>query len=202
MTDAPQLAPLRRPRIHPYVQAVLVALATLAMIVAVVAGWAVNVSLSSINSSQQAQIAQLSDNNDALRNQVLAQGETPVAPPASTVTGSPGDPGPAGPVGATGQNGRSVSSFACQTDSTWLVTYDDGSRQTIAGPCIGVGIPGINGTNGVNGTNGADGAAGAAGADGQPIVSWTWSWLGANYLCERDDPFDPASPTYHCTIHP
>lgn len=205
MTDLPPGAPtevvVHKPRVSEGTQILLVWIVAVTMIVAVISGAFVNWNQSQINLSQQQQIAQLSANNDALREQVLAQGETPVAPPAEAVTGAKGDPGT---TGANGRDGRSVSGFVCQADSTWLVLYDDSTRQTLTGPCIGAtGSPGI-GIDGKDGTNGVDGAPGPAGAPGEPVYSWTWvTSLGTTRECVRDDPFDPARPSYHCqTITP
>lgn len=191
MTDLPPGAPtevvVHKPRVSEGTQILLVWIVVVAMIVAVISGAFVNWNQSQINLSQQQQIEQLSANNDALREQVLAQGETPVAPPAEAVTGAKG-----------------VSGFVCQADSTWLVLYDDSTRQTLTGPCIGAtGSPGI-GIDGKDGTNGIDGAPGAAGPPGEPVYSWTWvTSLGTTRECVRDDPFDPARPSYHCqTITP
>lgn len=183
-------APIQHPKpvIPVRAQVVLVLGATLAMIVAVIAGAWVNTNLSSVNSSQQAQIDQLSANNDALRDQIIAQGETPVAPPAEAVTGEQGPVGATGANGLNGKDGRGVVGYSCQSDGRWLVNYDDGSRQYIDGPCFAT-----DGTDGTNGTNGVNGAP------GQPPSSWSWSWHNTNYVCSRDAPFDPASPTYSCT---
>lgn len=61
--------------------------------------------------------------------------------------GPEGPPGPAGPAGAdglNGLNGRGFSSIVCEgtgDSSYWVVTYDDGATQTIAGPCRLASIP-------------------------------------------------------------
>jgi hypothetical protein len=151
-------------------------------------------------------ILQMSKDIDALRKQVQTTGETPVAPPAAEIiAGSTGEAGKNGLDGTNGQDGNGVQSMDCQSDGSWLITYSKAAPQTVAGPCVGQ-----QGPAGANGANGADstvaGPAGAPGADGQPAVSWTFPYtdeLGTTvtYTCVRDDPFDPAAPTYHCTTN-
>jgi len=128
-------------------------------------------------------IATLSANNDALREQVIEQGEQPVAPPsdevtdeAPTVPGPQGQPGPQGPRGEPGEDGK------------------DGP----AGPPGPAGTNGTDGAAGATGATGPAGPAGPSGAPGEPPMSWTFDWLGFTYACTRTDPFDAAAPTYEC----
>lgn len=73
-------------------------------------------------------------------------GKSVKGPPGESITGPPGESitGPAGPAGAdgqpgkdgtNGQDGRGISSMSCQADGTWLITYTDGTTQTVDGPC-------------------------------------------------------------------
>lgn len=113
--------------------------------------FASTVSQSFVIHEQGSIISQLAANNDALRDQVLAQGESPVAPPAEQVTGQPGVPGA---VGAAGRDGRDGA---------------DGQN----------GVDGADGAAGADGKAGADGApgqpgpAGPAGAAGPTCVEGT-----------------------------
>lgn len=142
-------------------------------------------------------ISTLSANNDALREQVLEQGEEPVAPPADDVVEDSGEQGPAG---LDGTDGVSVLSVSCQANGSWAVLYSNGRVQTDVGPCVAKN--GIDGQTGATGPAGADstvpGPAGAAGSDGEPPVSWTFEWAAFTYLCTRTDPFDASAPTYEC----
>lgn len=98
------------------------------------------------------------DGSDGLDSLIAGPAGAPGAD--STVPGPPGPPGadstipgPAGPAGkdgADGQNGlnglngRGFSSIVCEgtgEGSYWVVTYDDGATQTIAGPCRLASIP-------------------------------------------------------------
>lgn len=163
--------------------------------------------VANLTTQQQATlISTLSADNDALRDQLINNGETPVAPPASERVDAAELTGPAGPIGAAGRNGvdgRGVAGFDCRADGTWLVTYDDGARQTLTGSCSAAdgidGQPGAPGATGPAGPAGADGAPGANGAAGEPPLSWQFTWLGVDYTCSRADPFDPTAPTYTCT---
>jgi len=210
------IGPVKPHRVPPKLQAAGVLIITLGAMVAVIAGAAVNYSLSrsgekqqSTISRQQTLIADLSHNLDATRDQVKAIGETPVSPPASVVTDNAGVPGKAGTNGTNGRDGTSVAAVICQASGSWLITYSNGSSQQASGPCVAqdgadgqtvVGPPGKDGANGMNGT---DGLNGANGAPGEPPVSWTWvSTSGLTRVCTRTDPFDPTAPTYTCSTSP
>lgn len=151
--------------------------------------------------SQNRQIAQLSSNSDALREQVKDAGDKPVAPPAKSVTGDAGKDGQIGPRGFTG---------------------DEGPRGDIGvagllgavGPVGSNGLNGLDGMTGATGADGADGApgadgatgpkgdTGAAGADGEPAASYTIAGPGGEQTCTRTEPFDKAAPTYECALTP
>lgn len=67
----------------------------------------------------------------------------PAGPPGAD-SAVPGPAGPPGKDGLNGLNGRGFSSIVCEgsgVDSYWVVTYDDGAVQTIAGPCRLASIP-------------------------------------------------------------
>lgn len=49
--------------------------------------------------------------------------------------GATGATGADGQPGADGKDGRGISTVACTDDGTWLITYTDGSTQTVDGPC-------------------------------------------------------------------
>jgi hypothetical protein len=138
-------------------------------------------------------ISTLSVDNDALRDQVLASGKQPVAPPAQERIDAAELIGPAGPPGAIGAEGRGIASFACLSDGSWLVTYTDGAQQTLTGNCNPT-----NGTDGQTGPDGPTGPTGGDGSNGEPPTSWQWDWLGTTYTCTRDEPFNTDSPTYTC----
>jgi hypothetical protein len=128
-------------------------------------------------------ISTLSANNDALREQVLEQGEYPVAPPAEDVVdeapdvqGPQGLPGPQGPRGFAGPTGPPGKDGAAGAD----------------------GAPGPSGADGATGATGPAGPSGPSGSDGKPPTSWTFDWLGFTYTCTRTEPFDASAPTYEC----
>lgn len=94
-------------------------------------------------------VSQLSAANAALRAQVEALGETPVAPP---VIGETGDPGPQGPEGPPGDRGPAG------------VDGEDGADGEPGPP----GPAGPTGATGERGAPGAPGLQGAAGLQGAP----------------------------------
>jgi len=96
--------------------------------------------------------------------------------------GSPGATGAEGPGPTSDQVAAAVSSFCAAHNQCQGPAGASGSRgasgATVTGP------PGENGSNG---------------ADGQPPLSWTYvDHIGMTHTCTRDDPFNPAAPTYHC----
>lgn len=80
-------------------------------------------------------------------------GETVVGPPGAvgapgeSVTGPGGPAGPPGPAGAdgapgapgaAGADGRGIAALECvdsDTSSDWVITFTDGTTQTVTGPC-------------------------------------------------------------------
>ncbi|MFJ8555321.1 collagen-like protein [Streptomyces sp. NPDC093676] len=140
----------------------------------------------------------------ALREQVKAKGETPVAPdPTRAVPslsdraqvpvpipgppgpqGDPGSPGPTGSPGAAGKNGQPG-----QTGSPG----EPGS----AGPSGPVGPAGPQGETGPQGPEGPQGPAGADGKDGQACPDG-YSWQAPAddpdaLVCRRDGAPQPSS---------
>lgn len=160
----------------------------------------------SITIGNQASLIQtLSENSDALRDQVKDSGETPIAPQAKVVVGEAGKAGEAGSQGPRGLDGapgpQGDMGLPGQTGPPGL----NGAPGAPGSP----GSDGSNGAPGPPGPAGADstvpgpagppGADGAAGAPGQPPAGWTYTdRLGMNYQCTRTEPFDPAAPTYVC----
>lgn len=141
----------------------------------------------------------------ALRAQVEAAGETPVAPdPTRAVEdlpdraevpvpipgppgpkGDPGKPGTSGPSGSPGRDGESGSDGA------------DGSAGTV-GPAGPPGDPGPAGPQGEPGPAGADGADGRDGSDGQTCPDGYSLQAPADdpdaLVCRRDGAPDPEEP--------
>lgn len=172
---------------------VLTLLAAGVFIIAAVA-LATTAVLQSITLQQQGSvIATLSANNDALRIQVLEQGETPVAPPAAEVAGPVG---PQGPGPTEEQVSIAVRAYCASGSCTGPAGPPGpaGQDSTVPGPQGPVG-PGST----VPGPQGPEGPAGPSGADGQPPSSWSYQWLGITYTCTRTEPFDPSTPTYTCS---
>ena len=143
----------------------------------------------------------------ALRDQVVRLGGTPVVEPAQP--GTAGATGATGPVGQSGRDGRDGVTPPCMAEP-------DRCR----GPVGAAGAAGADGKDGANGadgqsgqsppclaepgqcrgTDGRNGADGANGEDGQPPAGWTTSYPdGTSETCARADPFDPGSPRYECT---
>jgi outer membrane murein-binding lipoprotein Lpp len=136
----------------------------------------------------------------ALRQQVKAKGDTPVAPDPTKAVPSlssraevpvpiPGPPGPPGPAGASGKPAPTI-------------TPSPGA----SGAPGGVGVPGSAGSPGPAGVQGdpgpagVDGKDGSDGSNGSPPAGWTYTdGAGATYDCEPASDFDPASPRYTCS---
>jgi hypothetical protein len=177
-------------------------------------------------SDKDSQIDVLSHNLDALRTQVYRQGEKPVSPPAKDITGSSnntGATGATGPQGPQGLPGRDATDaqVASAVDSYCFAHAscigpqgpkgdvgpkgDPGDAGAIGpkGDTGDIGPAGPPGQDGINGTNGLNGADGKDGAAGQPPYSWTQPGFLPNQTetCSRTDPFDPAQPTYTCTVN-
>lgn len=174
---------MRVPRVIVFICALVLAIIATGLV-------ASNVTQSSTLREQSGIISTLSANNDALREQVKAQGQVPVAPPAHDVVGEKGDPGNSGPQGVPGRPPTS------EEISTAVRAYC-----SVFNGCMGPqGSAGSNGANGADGAPGPAGPAGADGAPGQPPASWTFTdRLGMQHSCTRTDPFDPAAPTYTCS---
>jgi len=124
---------------------------------------------------QDGQLAQLSTNNDALRSQVKSQGETPVAPPAKTVTGKTGSDGEIGLTGAAGRPptaGEVQEQVAAYCGVRLDCRGQAGATSTVPGPVGAIGptstVPGVAGADGSDGATGTAGTVGASGSPGTP----------------------------------
>lgn len=125
----------------------------------------------------------------ALRAQVLAKGETPVAPdPTQAVEDLPDRaevpvpiPGPAGPTGATGATGPSGAPGRDGVDGSPGPSGAPGADSTVPGP------QGVQGERGEKGDTGATGPAGPAGPscpDGYSLQAPEWD--EDVLVCRRD----------------
>lgn len=154
----------------------------------------------------------------ALRQQVQAQGETPVAPDPTTAvedlpdraevpvpipgpSGAPGRPGKTGPAGKDGEPG---ASGAPGVPGTVGATGPAGP----VGPA-GVGVqgePGATGPQGERGEKGDTGERGPAGASCEDGFSWqTPSYDPDARVCRRDgapDPSESPSPSVAAGLDP
>lgn len=147
----------------------------------------------------------------ALRSQVQAGGETPVAPDptkavedlpdrAEVPVPIPGPPGPAGspgPSGSPGAAGKAGSPGAVGATGSPGVPGAVGPTGPVgpAGP-PGVGIQGETGPTGPQGERGEPGATGATGPAGQSCEDG-YSWQTPSYdpdarVCRRDGAPDPS----------
>lgn len=175
--------------------------------------------------AKDALIQQLSESNDALRDQLLEADLQPVAPPAEEIAdaypaATSGPPGEKGERGFAGQN-ATPDMVSLAVELYCAVHNDCTGEPGAAGPPGAVGTqgppgesiqgppgdtitgpPGADGAPGAPGADGAPGAPGADGAAGQPPVSWTYSALGMDYRCDRVPDFDPSAPRYTCDIVP
>lgn len=122
---------------------------------------------------------------DESRDQLHDAGLDPVVPPSSVYVEGPA--GPQGPGPTDDQVAAAVRAYCALHGGCVGQT---GESSTVAGP---------SGPAGADGRDGADGATGSPGADGEPPVSWTFTWLATTYTCTRTDPFDATAPTYSCT---
>ncbi|MFF0139649.1 collagen-like protein [Streptomyces sp. NPDC005227] len=147
----------------------------------------------------------------ALREQVKAEGKTPVAPdptravddlPARSevpvpIPGPAGKPGPSGPTGRTGASGTAGRNGTDGQSGTAGAVGPAGP----AGPVGPTGAPGVQGPPGAagqDGKDGTDGSDGAAGRDGQTCPDG-YTLQAPSYdpdalVCRRDSAPDP-SPT-------
>lgn len=129
----------------------------------------------------------------ALRQQVKAQGGTPVAPdPTKAVNDLPARaevpipiPGPPGPKGDTGATGKPAPTITPSTGPT--------------GPAGASGAPGKDSTvAGPQGPQGEKGDRGDVGSSGSPPAGWTFTYNGAEYECAPVSNFDSSNPRYRC----
>lgn len=147
----------------------------------------------------------------ALRQQVQAGGETPVAPDPSRAVEDlpdraevpvpiPGPPGPAGspgPSGSPGGTGRAGSPGVAGASGSPGVPGAVGPTGPV-GPAGSQGVPGIQGETGPTGPQGERGETGATGERGpsgqscEDGFSWqTPSWDSDARVCRRDGAPDP-----------
>ncbi len=110
------------------------------------------------------------------------------------VEGKPGDRGPVGFDGQSGRDGTDGADGAMGATGAPGPAGADG-KDGVDGQ---QGSDGLDGSPGPIGMTGADGAAGTPGTNGEPPVSWKFSWMNQDYTCTRTDPFDPNAPTYRC----
>lgn len=137
----------------------------------------------------------------ALREQLKAEGKTPVAPdPTAAVKNLParaavpvpipGPPGPPGPSGAPGRDAPTITPSPGASGAPGA-SGRNGADSTVPGPSGPPGPPGQDAT-------GAPGKDGKDGADGKPPAGWTFQYGGVTYTCHPVDNFDPNDPHYTC----
>jgi outer membrane murein-binding lipoprotein Lpp len=136
----------------------------------------------------------------ALRQQVKAKGDTPVAPDPTKAVPSlssraevpvpiPGPPGPPGPAGASGKPAPTI-------------TPSPGA----SGAPGGAGVPGSAGSPGPAGVQGDPGPAGVDGkdgSDGSPPAGWSYPWTDGtgvthHVTCGRTADSPDSDPQYDC----
>lgn len=142
----------------------------------------------------------------ALRAQVEAGGETPVAPDPSKAVEDLEDrievpvpiPGPVGPQGEPGKDAPTITPSPGPIGPQGE-DGEDGADSTVPGP---TGPPGadstVPGPAGAPGRDGRDGTDGEDGATGSPPASWTFTYNGTEYTCQPVDDFDRSNPRYTC----
>lgn len=96
--------------------------------------------------------------------------------------------------GEDGANGKDAPPVTSAQIQNAVVNY------CANGNCTGP--KGDTGEAGPIGPTGPAGAAGNPGADGQPPVSWKFTYLTTEYTCSREEPFEPAAPRYTCAPTP
>lgn len=159
----------------------------------------------------------------ALREQVKASGQTPVAPdptkavedlPARAevpvpIPGPPGPVGPSGAVGATGRTGSPGTAGASGSPGVPGAAGATGPAGSVgpAGPPGPQGAPGADSTvPGPRGEKGDTGASGPAGSSCEPGFSWqTPSYDPDARVCRRDsapDPSESPSPSPAAALDP
>lgn len=158
------------------------------------------------------QVTDTCDQGDAAARELEKRGvcdQAEVVKSAAPIPGPPGvagPPGPQGDQGPPGPPGPKGDPGAAGAPGLLGAT----------GPAGAPGLPGEAGEQGPAGEPGADGPAGpqgepgpagpqgergepgVAGPAGSPPVSWTYTDILGTHTCTRNDPFDPASPTYTC----
>ena len=164
----------------------------------------------------------------ALRAQVQAEGETPVAPDPSRAVEDlpdraevpvpiPGPPGPAGSPGPSGVPGRSGADGASGASGAPGVPGVGGPTGPV-GPAGPQGVPGVQGEPGAAGPQGEQGPKGDAGEKGDPgergpsgaSCEDGYSWQTPSYdpdarVCRRDgapDPSESPSPSVAAGLDP
>lgn len=155
----------------------------------------------------------------ALREQVKAGGETPVAPDPSRAVEDlpdraevpvpiPGPPGPAGSPGPSGAPGRSGADGASGASGAPGVPGPVGATGP-AGPAGPQGIQGESGATGPQGEQGPKGDTGERGPSGASCEDG-YSWQTPSYdpdarVCRRDgapDPSESPSPSVAAGLDP
>lgn len=190
-------------------------LAVFAIVVALVSlVWAVtnDAELDAVTVAGQSRAAQISDLStalDAQRKQFEScqaytgkrtpKGcETPVAESAKAIVpspavvsglpGLPGEPGPPGPSGPPGVSGAPGASGVPGASGASGASGHPGAGVTGAPGASGApGADGSNGTSGTSGTSGADGERGPQGERGPAPESFTFTFLGQDYVCRDTD---------------
>lgn len=191
----------------------LIILSALALAATLIGLTGTNLAQSLVIGSQSSTISALSGNSDALREQVKAAGEVPVAPPAKVIVREAPSPGKDGSKGDTGLPGRAPTA---EEISLSVAVYcsirvdcqgSPGAPSTVPGPDGAAGADGADSTipgpmgpaSTAPGPKGYTGDDGADGKDGEPAYSWTQSdFKGDSETCSRTTPFDKTAPTYEC----
>lgn len=147
-----------------------------ALLVAAAGWWTLTAVADLQDTATEGQIARelLAQDVDALRDQVLELGETPVAPSADDTVervqgergerGIPGPPGPVGPVGPRGPQGLH--------GIIGEVGPQGPAGESVTGPQGPAGEPGSDGVDGesIVGPEGPQGPAGEPGEDGRGLI--------------------------------
>jgi outer membrane murein-binding lipoprotein Lpp len=142
----------------------------------------------------------------ALRAQVQAAGQTPVAEdPSSAVNGLddrttvpvpiPGPTGPTGPPGPSGKPAPTITPSPGAPGQPGASGVPGQPGDTVTGP------PGQDGQDGKDGRDGVDGQDGQ---DGRPPAGWSYQWTDDRnrvhtVTCTPVENFDPSAPRYQCT---
>ncbi|WP_409469048.1 collagen-like protein [Streptomyces sp. HC307] len=140
-------------------------------------------------------VATLAGDVRALREQVKAEGGTPVAPdPTKAVEGLPDRaevpvpiPGPPGPKGDPGESGKPAPTITPSPGASGAPGRP-GADSTVPGPegPPGDTVTGPPGPQGERGEQGIQGERGEQGPPGPPPSGWTFVYKGATYECTPD----------------